>query len=136
MIQLRTTGKNKINAHLKLPVHTNEQENKAVQALFRPKRSYFIQAKEKEKKMYGEAINHAANTTQVNQNERMFKMTHLTTEIWQQDNQDHDLWHNNHGVIVNTPALIEREAYFDVVRVPASALNMNNELDSFIFEHH
>ena len=40
-------------------------------------------------------------------------------EIWYQDSLDNDLWHGEHGVLVNTAALNEREAYFQVSRIPA-----------------
>jgi hypothetical protein len=46
-------------------------------------------------------------------------MKNLITEIWTQDTQDHDLWHGNYGVMVNTAALNEREGIFEVIRVPA-----------------
>lgn len=39
-------------------------------------------------------------------------------EIWYQDVEDSDLWFGEHGVMVNTAALNEREFYFDVIRVP------------------
>ena len=40
------------------------------------------------------------------------------TEVWYQDVEDSDLWFGEHGVMVNTAALNEREFYFDVIRVP------------------
>lgn len=40
-------------------------------------------------------------------------------EVWYQDTQDHDLWLSESGLIVNTAALNEREAYFDITRVDA-----------------
>jgi hypothetical protein len=40
------------------------------------------------------------------------------TEIWYQDVEDSDLWFGEHGVMVNTAALNEREFYFEVIRVP------------------
>jgi hypothetical protein len=46
-------------------------------------------------------------------------MKHLITEVWTQDTQDSDLWHGKFGVMLNTVALDEREAFFDVIRVPA-----------------
>jgi hypothetical protein len=39
------------------------------------------------------------------------------TETWTQDHQDFDLWHGQNGVIVNTPALKERETYFEIERI-------------------
>lgn len=38
-------------------------------------------------------------------------------EVWQQDLQDHHLWHGENGVMVNEAALKDREFYFDIVRV-------------------
>lgn len=38
-------------------------------------------------------------------------------EAWRQDEHDSDLWHGKNGTIINTAALIEREFFFDVVRV-------------------
>jgi hypothetical protein len=38
-------------------------------------------------------------------------------EIWRQDPDNADLWHAAHGVIINTSALNEREAYFEIVRL-------------------
>jgi hypothetical protein len=40
------------------------------------------------------------------------------TEVWYQDVEDNDLWFGEHGVMVNTAALNEREFYYDVIRVP------------------
>jgi hypothetical protein len=40
------------------------------------------------------------------------------TEVWYQDVEDSDLWFGEHGVMVNTAALEEREFYYDVIRVP------------------
>lgn len=39
----------------------------------------------------------------------------LQTEIWTQDTQEPDLWHGPAGVIVNTCALEERKAFYNVV---------------------
>ena len=44
-------------------------------------------------------------------------MKTLITEIWIQDTQNPDLWHGNYGVMINTAALDERQAFFDVTRV-------------------
>ena len=38
-----------------------------------------------------------------------------TTELWCRDAKDSDLWHGEHGVILNTAALEERKAYYNVV---------------------
>ncbi|MGL4611664.1 MAG: hypothetical protein ACRCYY_18630 [Trueperaceae bacterium] len=40
------------------------------------------------------------------------------TEMWYQDIEDSDLWFGEHGVILNTAALDEREVYFEIIRVP------------------
>ena len=40
-----------------------------------------------------------------------------TSEVWYQDAFDNDLWHNDKGLMVNTAALDEREAFFEVIRV-------------------
>ncbi len=39
------------------------------------------------------------------------------TEVWYQDVEDSDLWFGEHGVMVNSAALDEREFYYDVTRV-------------------
>lgn len=39
------------------------------------------------------------------------------TEVWYQDVEDRDLWFGEHGVMVNTAALAEREFYYEVIRV-------------------
>jgi hypothetical protein len=41
------------------------------------------------------------------------------TEVWYQDPEDGNLWHGTHGVIVNTAALVEREFFYNIERVPA-----------------
>lgn len=38
-----------------------------------------------------------------------------TTEIWQRDNVDANLWHGEQGLIINTAALEERKFFFDVI---------------------
>lgn len=38
----------------------------------------------------------------------------LASEIWTQDSEDANLWHGPHGVIVNTAALEERKAFYDI----------------------
>lgn len=45
------------------------------------------------------------------------------SELWYQTDFDADLWEATSGVIVNTDALNEREAFYQVVRVPANAVN-------------
>jgi hypothetical protein len=39
------------------------------------------------------------------------------TEVWYQDVEDSNLWYGEHGVMVNTAALAEREFYYEVIRV-------------------
>lgn len=39
------------------------------------------------------------------------------SEVWYQDSENSDLWHGDHGVIVNTAALEERSFYYNVLRV-------------------
>jgi hypothetical protein len=46
-------------------------------------------------------------------------MKDLITEIWIQDVENPDLWHGKHGVMINTAALSEREAFFEVTRISA-----------------
>lgn len=46
-------------------------------------------------------------------------------EVWYQDTQNHDLWSNEQGLLVNTAALNEREAYFDITRVDAGMRQVN-----------
>lgn len=41
-------------------------------------------------------------------------------ETWRQDPSDLDLWHHQHGLIVNSAALAEREAFYRVIRVGAA----------------
>ncbi len=38
-----------------------------------------------------------------------------TTELWRRDAKDLDLWHGENGLILNTAALEERKAYYNVV---------------------
>jgi hypothetical protein len=42
-------------------------------------------------------------------------------EVWYQDPEDSNLWHGTHGVIVNTAALIEREFFYNIERVPVQS---------------
>jgi hypothetical protein len=42
---------------------------------------------------------------------------HKDPEVWCQDTDNADLWHGQHGVIVNTAALAEREFYYHVIRI-------------------
>lgn len=49
-------------------------------------------------------------------------------ETWTQDSHDLELWHGKHGLIINTSALNEREAYFEIERIylVEPFLNMRN----------
>lgn len=59
-------------------------------------------------------------------NYRNYNSNKRPIEVWFQTNFDHDLWEADNGLIVNTSALNEREAYFDVSRVP-SAVSLSNK---------
>lgn len=49
---------------------------------------------------------------------RMYADNQLkATEVWYQDVEDSNLWYGEHGVMVNTAALEEREFYYEVIRV-------------------
>lgn len=37
------------------------------------------------------------------------------TELWRRDAKDSDLWHGEKGLILNTAALQERKAYYNIV---------------------
>ena len=52
------------------------------------------------------------------------------TEVWRQDADEPDLWHGDSGVIVNSAALREREAYFDLTRVSATDLSRSETPES------
>gem|GEM_PF-4060356 len=41
-------------------------------------------------------------------------------EVWRQDSGDPELWHHANGLIINTAALVERETYFNIVRIRAT----------------
>lgn len=45
-----------------------------------------------------------------------------TIEIWRQDNETQDLWHNENNLIINTAALLERESYFEIVRIASDSI--------------
>lgn len=51
-------------------------------------------------------------------------------EIWRQDNNSQDLWHGNNNIMINTSALNEREAYFEVIRIPSASFIPLEELIS------
>jgi hypothetical protein len=58
----------------------------------------------------------------------MKQVSYKASEVWYQDALESDLWHNDRGLIVNTSALDEREAFFEVTRVafnPAAPSNTN-----------
>ena len=42
---------------------------------------------------------------------------------WRQLPGEPDLWQGEHGVLINTAALREREAFFEVTRVAATDFN-------------
>ena len=42
-------------------------------------------------------------------------LSDLPPEVWTQDGDDANLWHGPHGVIINSAALEERRAFFDVI---------------------
>jgi hypothetical protein len=49
---------------------------------------------------------------------RMYAENQLkATEVWYQDVEDSNLWYGEHGVMVNTAALEEREFYYEIIRV-------------------
>lgn len=50
----------------------------------------------------------------------MNKVSYKVSEVWYQDTLKPDLWHNDKGLLVNTAALNEREAFFEVTRVALS----------------
>ena len=64
----------------------------------------------------------------------------INNEVWYQDTENHDLWSNDGGLLVNTAALDEREAYFDVTRVDANAGSARwltpTQLEPLSAEHH
>ena len=45
------------------------------------------------------------------------------SEVWYQDREDRDYWHGEHGLIVNTAALNERDFYYAIVRIHTCADN-------------
>ena len=47
----------------------------------------------------------------------MNKVSYKVSEVWYQDSVEADLWNNDKGLLVNTAALNEREAFFEVTRV-------------------
>ncbi|MCA9837309.1 MAG: hypothetical protein KC422_10340 [Trueperaceae bacterium] len=56
----------------------------------------------------------------------------LKTETWYQDPQDADLWHGEHGLMVNSSALLERETYYKIIRLNLSEKSFNfDQLDLF-----
>lgn len=57
-------------------------------------------------------------------------MTKVSIEVWRQDTDNQDLWHGDNHLIVNTAALQEREAYYEIVRIPMP--NFNFDSDSYL----
>ena len=39
----------------------------------------------------------------------------LKVELWYQDLEHKNLWHSEEGLVINTPALLEREPYYQLV---------------------
>ncbi len=63
---------------------------------------------------------HAIKLTNIStqkSSERMQTMNPLDKEIWYQDQEETGLWHNNSGLMVNTQALADREAYYQIIRI-------------------
>jgi hypothetical protein len=52
------------------------------------------------------------------QDKKLLEGNIKASEVWYQDVEDSNLWFGEHGVMVNTAALDEREFYYDVIRVP------------------
>ena len=48
------------------------------------------------------------------------------TELWRQLPDEPDLWEGEHGVLINTAALLERETFFDVTRITAADFNSDH----------
>lgn len=48
-------------------------------------------------------------------NVQVFASLQLPQEVWTQDELDANLWHGPHGVIVNTSALEQRKAFFEII---------------------
>ncbi len=53
-------------------------------------------------------------------------MSSRPTEQWRQLPGEPDLWQGDHGVLINTAALREREAFFEVTRVAAVGSSPND----------
>jgi hypothetical protein len=60
-------------------------------------------------------------------------MKYLETEIWTQDLESPELWHGKYGLMLNTAALDEREAYFDITKV--SAMPHTGNTQSYLSAH-
>ncbi|CAN5810678.1 hypothetical protein BH24DEI2_BH24DEI2_11150 [soil metagenome] len=45
------------------------------------------------------------------------------TELWRQLPDEPNLWEGEHGVLINTAALRERETFLDVTRVAATSFD-------------
>ena len=50
-------------------------------------------------------------------NQVSYKQVYKVGEVWYQDGLEPDLWHHDKGLMINTAALDEREAFFEVTRV-------------------
>lgn len=52
----------------------------------------------------------------------MFKLG-KPAELWRQLTDEPDLWEGEHGVLINTAALLERETFSDVTRVAVTSFD-------------
>ena len=64
--------------------------------------------------------------------ERMQMINPLDKEIWYQDQEETDLWHHNSGLLINTQALRDREAYYQIIRIQEKESQFDfDQLDLF-----
>lgn len=56
---------------------------------------------------------------------RFEDMHYKPVEYWQQDAEDATLWHGPHGLMVNSVALDERRAYYEVIELPGLEAHEN-----------
>ena len=72
------------------------------------------------------------NASKYKSAERMQRMNSLDKEIWYQDQEETDLWHHNSGLMVNTQALTDREAYYQIIRIQEQEAQFDfDQLDMF-----
>ena len=64
-------------------------------------------------------------------------MNYKVQETWLQDSNNSNLWHAENGLMINTPALKERESFFDVERIYAEETETwtQDELDSDLWHN-